>query len=491
MHSIQPFIDQLNNKTLVILGLGKEGYATYEFFRAHFPKKKLWLIDQTSLPQLPENWQKIQKKDSNVEFSTHFDHEELQDSEPLVFKSPGIPPHSQLLSQASKIKAKFTTSTNLFFALVQLANQIDPETKGMFGSQELESASQKIVTIGVTGTKGKSTTTSLIHHILKESGLHSFIGGNIGTPLLSLWNEILDTAKNNQTDMPVYVALELSSHQLSDLMYSPNYAVILDITPEHLDYYKTFNAYLQAKSQICRFQTINDFAVYDSQHYLAKKIAHLADTTHLNFTPQRNIIQNWIVVNDEKIVDLDSLALIGEHTITNALPGVIIAKHLGISSQSIAKALQTFKPLPHRLELVAQKDGVLYYNDSLSTTPVATIAALKSFKDNDILLIVGGFDRGLDYSELAETIVSHKVKHLILLPDTGEIILEEVQKRLKDPLYKLMSTEVSSMKAAVHIAKEHADSGDIVLMSPASASFNMFKDYADRGDQFRKYVTQS
>jgi len=214
----------------------------------------------------------------------------------------------------------------------------------------------------------------------------------------------------------------------------------------------------------------------------------MANATHLTFSYSRNISNNWITYQAEKVSDLNKVPLTGKHTINNALPAVIIAKHLGLSNQSISQALESFKSLPHRLELIQEKDGISYYNDSLSTTPVATIAAIESFNNNPIILIAGGFDRGLDYSELAQEIIDHQIKHLILLPDTGEIILDEIKKRINNNMGQLTFTQVSSMKHAVRVAKEHAIDGDIVLMSPASASFNLFENYQDRGDQFRKFV---
>jgi UDP-N-acetylmuramoylalanine--D-glutamate ligase len=483
MHQISDYLNQLEDKEIVILGLGLEGLSTYKFLRTHLTHKKIWLIDEQSIANLDDNWHEIVNLDQNAAFSTHFDHQELQDSDSvLIFKTPGIAPHNKLVHQANELKSKFSSNTDLFFTILNLINANLPDEN------------KKIKSIGVTGTKGKSTATSIIAHVLTTAGLHSYLGGNIGIAPLSLVSSVLDAAQNNSSDHPVFTVLELSCHQLNELQHSPNYAVILDITPEHLDYYKNFNEYVVAKSNICKFQLSSDFAIFDSQSYLPKKIAHLADAQQLTFSAHKNIKDNWIVHNNEEIVDLDTVPLVGNHSILNSLPAVVIAKHLEISNTTIAKSLQSFKSLPHRLELIQNKDGVSYYNDSLSTTPVATIAAIKSFKNSSIILIAGGFDRGLDYSELAQTIVDHQIKNLILLPDTGEIILEEVEKRMINNLGNTQSMgefnyiHVSSMQQAVRIAKESAEDGDIVLMSPASASFNLFENYQDRGDQFRKSV---
>lgn len=486
MHQLYDYLNQLKDKEIVILGLGREGLSTYEFLRKYLTHKNLWLVDEKSIANLDDNWHEIINSDQNVTFSSHFDHTELQDSNSIiVFKTPGIPPHNKLVKQANEIKANFSSNTDLFFTMIDLINA------------NLPNENKKIKTIGVTGTKGKSTATAIIAHILTTAGLHSFLGGNIGIAPLSLVESILDASQHNTSNHPVFAVLELSCHQLNDIKHSPNYSVILDITPEHLDYYKSFNEYVVAKSHICKFQLDSDFAIFDSEAYLPKKIAHLAESNQLTFSSKRNIQNNWITYNDEKIVDLDTVPLVGEHSVLNSLPGVIIAKHLKIQNTTIAHSLQSFKSLPHRLELIEQKDGVSYYNDSLSTTPVATIAAIESFKNNPIILIAGGFDRGLDYSDLAKTIVNHQIKNLILLPDTGEIILDEVKKRMTNSLGEsnnmgeLTFTQVSSMQQAVRIAKESAKNGDVVLMSPASASFNLFENYQDRGNQFRKFVSNS
>lgn len=478
MHQIYDYINLLQDKEIIILGLGEEGLSTYEFLRRYLTHKKLWLIDQKGLPDLDNQWEEIANSDENVLFSSHLEHSELLESPGvIIFKTPGIPPRNQLLQQAKELKANLTSNSDLFFAVVDLINA------------NLPAQNKKITTIGVTGTKGKSTATAIIAHVLTTAGLQTFLGGNIGIAPLSLVENMLDSAINNQSNNPVYVVLELSCHQLNDVTHSPNYAVILDINPEHLDYYDTFNQYVLAKSHICKFQSESDFAIYDSELYIPKKIAHMSNQHQLTFSFKRNIQNNWIRINDTQVVDIDSLPLIGAHTINNALPAVVIANHLEIPNHIIAQALQSFKSLPHRLELVAQVDGVAYYNDSLSTTPVSTIAAIESFKNSPIVLIAGGFDRGLDYSSLAQTIINHQIKHLILLPDTGETILEEIMKRLNKEDLKIICTQVASMRDAVRIAKEHSEPGDIVLMSPASASFNLFENYQDRGDQFRKFVT--
>ena len=479
MHQIYDYMQQIEDKEVVLLGLGREGLSSYAFIRKYLPTKHLWLVDEKKRSELDEIWGEIAKTDENITFANHLEHSELQEASGIIIiKTPGIAPHKKLAKQATELKANVTSNTNIFFTILDIINA------------NLPSERLPVKTIGVTGTKGKSTATSVISHVLTTAGLHTFLGGNIGIAPLSLIEQIIDAAEQNETQHPVFAVLELSCHQLNDAYRSPNYAVLLDITPEHLDYYKTFDKYVQAKSQICRFQTENDFVILDSHAYIPKKIAHLGEAQQLTFGYNRNIHKNWITVGGEQIADLDTLPFTGKHTTLNALPAVILAKHLEIANEVIAQGLKSFKTLPHRLELIEERGGVSYYNDSLSTTPVATIAAIQSFHNAPIILIAGGFDRGLDYSELAQSILNHNVKHLILMPDTGEIIEEEIEKRLTNNMGELTVTHTESMQQAVQIAHEHSEDGDVVLMSPASASFNLFKNYQDRGDQFRKFVAQ-
>lgn len=476
MINTTPLIEKLSNATLVIFGLGTEGLSTFTFLRKLLPSQHILLLDEKPVAKLSSEWKQIEQSDKQVKFITQITEHlipQLSEKQLLVFKSPGISIHNSTIQEAQKLNAEFSSNSNLFFSLVKLA-----QNQGL-----------NIKTIGVTGTKGKSTTTSAIHHILSNSGITAYIGGNIGTPPLSIWEQILESAENNVTQNSIFAVLELSSHQLLDLKFSPNYAVVLNITPEHLDYYKDFNEYVHAKAQICRYQTHTDTTIFNSQQDLPTKIANLSPAKKLTFSQEENIVQNWISYQSEKIIDLDSLAVIGRHTVLNLIPGSIIAKEIGLSTQSIATALKSFKPLPHRLEIVGQFNEVSYYNDSLSTTPIATIAALQSFANEPIILIAGGYDRGLDYSDLAQAILDRKVKHVILLPDTGEIILEEIQKRLVHNMGELECTETDSLESAVNIAKTISQPGDIVLLSPASASFNMFKSYQERGNLFRNLVS--
>ena len=493
---LENLLHDLESKTILLLGLGREGLSSYKFLRENFPNKKLFLIDEKEVFELGNDWKEIKEKDANIEFSTEIknlteienisqsiesSNKNNKSNKILAIKSPGLSPKNPLILQAKKLKAQFTSSTNIFFELLETL---------------------LIKTIGVTGTKGKSTTTSMIYHVLTDCGLKTFFGGNIGIPPLSLWPEIREASvalreislvqnDSKSTKKPITVILEMSSHQLSDLKFSPSIAVILDISPEHLDYYDSFDEYVQAKSQISRFQTDNDLVIFNDKQKFPTKLANLGNAKQITFNIKKNISNNCIIYQNETIIDIDQLPVIGKHNILNSIPSIIIAKELGCKTRDINRSLKTFKTLPHRLEIVSNSNKILYINDSLSTTPKSCIAAINSFNNSPIILIAGGHNRNLEFDELAKTILESNIKHLILLPDTGEKILKEVLALKSTYQREINSTSVNNMKEAVFTAKSIAVSGDIVLLSPAAASFGRFKDYQDRGDQFKKLVLYS
>lgn len=384
-------MEEIRGKSVLIVGYGREGKSVEQFLKVHYPAVSIDITDQKDGKEYLEN---IEKYDT-------------------VIRSPGVP--SRLLKNARWV----TTGTNIFF-----------------------SRASKL-SIGITGTKGKSTTASLISHMVKKSQLV----GNIGRPMLNY----LDGSTKNTA-----FVVELSSHQLEDVRYSPHIAVLLPIVPEHLDYYKNFSVYEKAKSNIVRFQKKDDVVFY---HPSVEKIAALSPGKKIPIIPSSY-----------------HSPLLGNQT--NISAAVAVAKYFGISENTIKKSLETFTPLPHRLEYVGEFKNIRFYNDSLATIPEATIHALEALPNVDTL-IAGGFDRGLSYEKLTKFLHEHPIKTLILFPDTGERIGRDVSSK---------KFFVRTMKEAIELAYQHTPSGGICLLSPASASFNLFRDYADRGDQFKEWV---
>ena len=370
-------LEDLKNKSILILGFSREGKDTLNFLKKHFPEKEVGVADRND----GQNYL-----------------DKLKDYE-VIIKSPGIPylPEIKKAKDAGKI---ITSAASIFFDLF----------KGKI--------------IGVTGTKGKSTTASLIYEVLKNGGLKVHLIGNIGKPSLEILDEL------NEDSIVVF---ELSSFQLADLTKSPHIAVVTNIYQDHLDWHDGFENYKKAKENIFKYQTDKDILIRD------KDGAHAAR---------------------------------------------IIGEMFKIPQEKIDMAIKNFKPLPHRLEFVKDVNGIKFYNDSLATNPHATIYGLTALGDNVETLIIGGFDRGVDYSILGPIIANSKIKNLIIFPDTGEKIWQAVLQANGNQ----QKFEANTIKEAVKISFQNTQPGKIVLLSPASASFNMFKDYEDRGNQFKKEV---
>lgn len=429
-------LKDLKGKSILVLGVGREGLSVLRFLEKNFPDKKIDIADRRIIGDLPKNTGKTFFGSDYLDYLSNYD---------VVIKSPGIPYFEEIRS--AKGNKKITSSTALF----------------------LQNCKGKV--IGVTGTKGKSTTSVLIYEVLKNGGLKTYLIGNIGIPALDYLE------KDSKDTVFVY---ELSSFQLEDLDVSPDIAVITNIYPEHLDHHGKFSVYVEAKKNIARFQKETDYLIYNEDSPQVKFIAKDSKAQKLPYSKQS---KQTIV----ELIHKDALPLLGEFNILNTMPAVIIGKLFEIPDKEIEEAIINFKPLPHRLEYVGEFWGIRFYNDSLSTIPQATAAALSALGKNVETLITGGFDRGIDYSLLGPAIVSAKIKNLILFPSTGERIWEAVEK-VKSKKLKVKSFNVSSMEEAVELAYKYTSPGKIVLLSPASSSFNMFKDYADRGSQFKKYV---
>jgi len=449
MSNYQPLtLPTLKTKKIAILGLAREGISTYTFIRQHLPEVELTLIDQLPISKLQPTFQQQLASDPHQQFIQLLPNHDFDfDQFDLVFKSAGIPNHQYHISPE-----KLTSNTQLFFDLV------------------------KGITIGVTGTKGKSTTTSVIAQVLKSAGKKIELAGNIGLPLLEGLTE---------NSAETFYVCELSSHQLEYLHTSPQIGVLQAIAPEHLDYYQNFAEYINAKASICKYQQKNDWLFFNADnrevnqlvsHSLAQKFPF-----GLKHHDRLDLHDQEIWLDGEKFISLPETKLRGLHNLLNLMPAILIADQLKIDHTIIKTALTEFKPLEHRLELVASLNGVEYFNDSLATNPPATIAAIDAFAQQPIILITGGFDRGLDYQTLSQKIDSANIKKLIVFPDTGKKIIQNLTKRLD-------YVQTESMLSAVKLAADSAQKGDIVLMSPASASFNLFIDYADRGNQFKKAV---
>lgn len=417
---------------IALLGYGVEGQSAFRYYSYHFPDARFDIYDNAEEPKyaVPEGATFIGgvKDFHNIKAD-------------IVIRTPAIAP--------SKISSlgKITSVTREFFETCQAP------------------------IIGVTGTKGKGTTASLIAAILKAAGKKVWLIGNIGKPALDVLDKVQDG------DIVVY---ELSSFQLWDLNKSPHVAVVLMIEPEHLDVHTDFDEYVQAKSNITRYQTDKDKVVYFAKNEVSKQIAEqsLGQKIPYDIPPSDDI-----VVDGEIILKKNEVGLRGEHNLENIYAALLATKEFSPNVDAIKEALISFKGLPHRLEEVRIKDDVLFVDDSFSSAPPSLKAAISAF-DQPTILIAGGYDRGLDYSDMAESIIKKgTVKKVLLMGQTKDAIAEKLsQTDYKD--FELFD----SLESAVERAKSISEPGDIVLLSPGCASFDMFKNFSERGDRFKELV---
>jgi UDP-N-acetylmuramoylalanine--D-glutamate ligase len=424
-------IKELKSKNVLILGIGREGKDTLLFLKKVFPKKIFTVADAKDFNDLDAKTRKI-LKDTKVDLLLGKDYLKKVNDFDVIIKSPGI--------SFSKYKNKLTSQTELFF----------------------DNCPGKI--IGITGTKGKSTTSSIVHSILKENKVKSFLVGNIETPSLSF---LLEAKKE---DIFVY---ELSSHQLQGLKKSPFISVFLNIYPEHLDYYKNFEEYFLAKTNIAKYQEKNDYFIFNAK---SKKINEFSKKVKSKKIDLNVADFSSFLKENQQFLEITH--------IDNLIAVLNVVKILDIPLSKVTKALNKYKRLPHRLEFIGESKGIRFYDDSIATIPESVIFALDSLGDDVETLIAGGYDRGIKYNKLAKRIKKSNIKNLILFSPSGEKILKEVKQEKK----RLKMIIVKDMKEAVARAYELTSKGKICLLSPASPSFGIFKDYKERGDLFEKYI---
>lgn len=378
----------------------------------------------------------------------------------LLVISPGVPLDIPLLKQADELGIKIIGELELAYLL----------------------KAEKVEFFAITGTNGKTTTTSLLWDIMKKAGKKSVVAGNIGIALCSQVDKINEGL----------ISVEVSSFQLETAdTFRPHVCGILNITPDHLDRHKTMQGYVEAKAKIFAQQHEDDFLVLNYEDELVRNFSDMALSRVVFFSTEKVLDEGAYVADNavyfslngkiERIGSLDNLMLRGKHNLENILCAVAMAKVEGISTEAIEDSLGSFKGVRHRLEEVANYNGILYINDSKGTNPDSTIKALEAF-DNPIVLIAGGRDKGGTYQKLAH-LIKQKVKAIVLLGEARELIKSSVMDYGFENIY-----EVEDFAAAVYKANELADSGDVVLLSPACASWDMFPSYEHRGDLFCKIV---
>ncbi|MBI3956355.1 UDP-N-acetylmuramoyl-L-alanine--D-glutamate ligase [Candidatus Gottesmanbacteria bacterium] len=402
-------LKSLAEKKICILGYGKEGKATRAFLQTMVPSAIVSISDQKNGP----------------------DYLTGLEAYDVVIKTPGIPKHL--------VPVPFTTATDIFFA----------NTRGY--------------TIGVTGSKGKSTTASLLYAILKKGGKNVHLVGNIGNPMLTALCE----EKSSET---VYV-IELSSYQLDTIAYSPRIALITNLFPEHMDYHGDVQAYWRAKERIVTRSTSDDYLVYNPDYPRLVRLAKITKAKSVPFVARLPF-------------DYTQPHLLGRHNKDNVRAAVTAAGLLDVPPETMEKAVVGFGPLPHRLEYIGTFRNLSFYDDAISTTPESTICAIESFPSVGAILL-GGQDRGYDFSRLGTMIAARRIPTVVLFPDSGEAIYKAIIKASYTPLHVLRTKE---MGMAVSFVFEHARAHSVCLLSTASPSYSVWENFEKKGELFAQFV---
>lgn len=445
----------LSGKTALVLGLGKTGLAVCEFLQ----KRKAYSLGIEDRPRAiwgPKIEQFV-AQGGRVYSTDEFLNSAWETIDFLIL-SPGIPLTHPIVQEAQKRKIPY------------------------FGEIEFASSFNSSKIVAVTGTNGKSTTTELIGGIFRKAGLSVSVGGNLGTP----WVALID-----QNPYPEWTILEVSSFQLETIEnFHPQLAVLLNITEDHLDRHPTLEAYAAAKAKIFKNQTAEDALVYNAGDVHILKLIPQVRSRIVPFSSTQKVSGIFWKSSEEiesslsgkpEIYSLQRASLEGLHNIENMMAAIAIAELAGISQEVIQNVLENFRALPHRLEWIREVNEVEYYDDSKGTNVGAVAMSLASF-EKPVVLILGGKDKGGDY-QILKSLIKHKCRAVLLMGEAKEKIRKTLEGAL--PLH-----EVSSMREAVQKASVVAKPGDVVLLSPACSSFDMFRDYKHRGEEFQKNVRE-
>lgn len=444
---IDSIINELKNKNIAILGFGMEGISTYKFIRKYLDIN-LTIIDKNNPIE------KIDKDDKNITIvygDNYLDDLEKYD---LVIKSPGV------------ITKDIDVSNINFTSQLELLLKYDSKN-----------------VIGITATKGKSTTCSLMYEVIKACGKKVFLLGNIGK---AIFEEI------ENIDSDTLVVVEMSALQLEFVNVSPHIGVIINLYEDHLDHSGTVEHYHENKLNIFKYQNSDDYAIYCKDieplnSYIDDKYKAIKYGINFNSDSSNNttsIIDNYVVLNNEKLYNsLDNRLLVGEHNLRNIMIVLTISKILNLDMNIVINTINSFKGLEHRLEYVGKYNDIIYYNDSIATIPSATINAIKTLNNVDTL-IFGGMDRGIDYTELTNYLNTGIVRNLICMPTTGYKIADLIDNKDIN-IYK-----IELLDEAVKLAKKITQKNMVCLLSPAASSYEYFKNFEEKGNAFKKMVKE-
>ena len=458
---LEEFNNYLAGKKVAVIGLGVSNIPLIDYLNKYkadvtvFDRKDIDSVDKQAMDKVVSHGMKFSLGENYLSNLKGFD---------LIFRSPSCLPTTLELVEEAQRGAIITTE-------VEMVIELCPG-----------------LVIGVTGSDGKTTTTTLIYRILKEKGYHTFLGGNIGIPLF--------TEIENMTPDDI-VVLELSSFQLMGMKVSPKISVITNITPNHLDIHSCMEEYIEAKKNIFKYQNEYGTLITNYDNDITREFDKEAPGKVIYFS-SKNKISDGYMIEDGKIklsvsdlrshiLDSSDVLLRGTHNLENIACSIAATKEL-CDINDVKSALKDFPGVEHRLELVKEsKERVKWYNDSVSSSPTRTMAGLNAFPFKNMILIAGGYDKNLDYTPLAKPILNN-CKALVLLGKTADKIEKAVNEEMKHSAKKIDIYRCNSLEETVRTANTISVKGDIVLFSPASASFDMFKNFAQRGEIFKDLV---
>lgn len=458
---LEEFNNYLKNRKVAIIGLGVSNIPLLDYMNEK--EARVTVFDDRTIDKIPmEALEKIRK----YEINSYFGEDSLKNLKgfDIIFRSPSCMPNREELQEEVNRGAILTSE-------IEMVLQMSPST-----------------IIGVTGSDGKTTTTTLIYEIIKAKGYKCFLGGNIGTPLFTKIEEMMPED---------IVVLEMSSFQLMGMEISPQISVITNISPNHLNIHKDYEEYIEAKKNIFKNQDNNGVIVLNYDNEITREFENEANGK-VRFFSSKEKLSDGIILDDgiikeckdkvrRHILDTKNIKLRGNHNYENACAAIAATVGL-VDIDTQIDVISNFGGVEHRLELVKEIDGVKWYNDSIGTSPTRTIAGLNSF-DEEIILIAGGYDKHLDYTPLAKPILE-KVKTLILMGQTADKIFYAVKEEAEIQNKTIETYVCDSLEDTVKMAHKVAKQGQIVLFSPASASFDLFKNFAERGKKFKELVNR-
>ena len=458
MSTINEYFESLHGKSIAVIGMGVSNTPLIRMMlRADL---KVTVCDKSPRERVEE--QVAELESLGAKFQLGPDYLAKLHKFDLIFRTPGLSPNNPELKKAVEKGAEVTSEMELFFRLCPCT------------------------ILGVTGSDGKTTTTTLISEFLKEAGYNVYVGGNIGKPLLP------DVSGMVPEDM---VVLELSSFQLMSMEQSPNISVFTNLSPNHLDYHHTMEEYTTAKLNIFRHQQAGDRAVFNFDNDITRSLSKQAPAGTMLFS-RRQKLEEGVYLRDDaiwlnnemgnrEVLALSDIQIPGVHNIENYMAAIAAVDGL-VPDKCVRAVARRFTGVEHRIELVRELDGVKYYNDSIGTSPTRTMACLDSF-DQKLILIAGGYDKGVPFTQLGVEI-TQKVKTLILCGATAPAIRKAVEEAPDFATCGLEIVETENLGAAVAAAQAASESGDVVVLSPACAAFDQFKNFMERGKVFKELV---